>query len=194
MKKTDYYQILDLKRDTTEEEIKRAYRRLAFQYHPDQNPMDEEAEEKFKEISEAYTVLGDPEKRRVYDHYGYVGFRNHYTSDDVFNGKAGFFHGRGNPFFFGRGCRKWGGSWRKCSTNHSNPDNANPGDNTVYSIDITHEEALHGSERLIRARTASNDVLYRLTIPAGIKNGTTIRLKNENHASSDLHIKIHVKE
>ena len=194
MKETDYYHILALKRDTTEEEIKRAYRRLAFQYHPDQNPMDEEAEEKFKEVSEAYTVLGDPEKRRVYDHYGYAGFRKHYASDDVFNGTSGFYRGRGNPFFFGRGCRKWAGAWRKCSTGHSNPHNGKTGEATVYSIDITHEEAVHGGERLIRARTEWNDVLFRLTIPAGIKNGTTITLKGENQASPNLHIKVNVKE
>ena len=188
MKKTDYYQILDLNRDTTEEDIKMAYRRLAFQYHPDQNPMDEEAEEKFKEISEAYTVLGDAERRRVYDQYGYTGFKKNYAADDL------SYFDRRNPFFFGRGCKRWAGSWRRCSTDHGNPDNIRPGEKTVYSIDITHEEALHGTARLVRARTASNDVLYRLTIPAGTTHGTTITLNGENQASPNLYIKVHVKE
>ena len=167
---------------------------MAFQYHPDQNPLDDEAEEKFKEISEAYSVLGDAERRRVYDQYGYTGFKKHYASDDLSYTSSGFYSGRRNPFFFGGGCRKGAGSWRKCSTDHGNPHNANHGDKTVYSIDITHEEALCGTARLVRARTAYNDALYRLTIPAGTTHGTTITLKVENQASPSLYIKINVKE
>jgi len=72
----DYYAILGVPRNATQEEIKRAYRRLALKYHPDKNPGDKEAEEKFKEISEAYEVLSDPEKRAIYDSYGYSGLRS----------------------------------------------------------------------------------------------------------------------
>uniref|UniRef100_A0A7V4N2M8 Chaperone protein DnaJ n=1 Tax=Thermodesulfobacterium geofontis TaxID=1295609 RepID=A0A7V4N2M8_9BACT len=72
----DYYTILGVPRDATQEEIKRAYRRLALKYHPDRNPGNKEAEEKFKEISEAYEVLSDPEKRAIYDAYGYSGLRS----------------------------------------------------------------------------------------------------------------------
>jgi molecular chaperone DnaJ len=72
----DYYAILGVPRDATQEEIKRAYRRLALKYHPDRNPGNKEAEEKFKEISEAYEVLSDPEKRAIYDAYGYSGLRS----------------------------------------------------------------------------------------------------------------------
>lgn len=72
----DYYAILGVPRDATQEEIKRAYRRLALKYHPDRNPGNKEAEEKFKEISEAYEVLSDPEKRYVYDTYGYSGLKS----------------------------------------------------------------------------------------------------------------------
>ena len=67
----DYYKILGVPRNATQEEIKKAYRRLAMKYHPDRNPGDKEAEEKFKEIAEAYSVLGDPEKRKKYDQYGF---------------------------------------------------------------------------------------------------------------------------
>ena len=72
----DYYAILGVPRNASQEEIKRAYRRLALKYHPDKNPGNREAEEKFKEISEAYEVLSDPEKRAIYDNYGYSGLRS----------------------------------------------------------------------------------------------------------------------
>ena len=86
----DYYQILGVPRNATEEEIKRAYRRLALQYHPDRNPGDKEAEEKFKEIAEAYEVLRDPEKRQLYDLYGQegvkrTGFSGFRTVEDIFS-------------------------------------------------------------------------------------------------------------
>ncbi len=72
----DYYQILGVGRNATAEEIKKAYRQLALKYHPDRNPGDKAAEEKFKEASEAYEVLRDPEKRRLYDQYGHEGLRD----------------------------------------------------------------------------------------------------------------------
>lgn len=72
----DYYAILGVPRNATQEEIKRAYRRLAMQYHPDRNPGNKEAEERFKEISEAYEVLSDPQKRAIYDREGYAGLKS----------------------------------------------------------------------------------------------------------------------
>lgn len=71
--KRDYYEILGLSRDAGDAELKKAYRRLALRYHPDRNPESPEAEEKFKEASEAYAILSDPEKRRAYDRYGFAG-------------------------------------------------------------------------------------------------------------------------
>ena len=76
MAKRDYYEVLGVKRDTSQDEIKRAYRRLAMKYHPDKNPGDNAAEAKFKECAEAYEVLGNPDKRRKYDRYGHDGLRD----------------------------------------------------------------------------------------------------------------------
>ena len=73
MAKRDYYDVLGVARSATDEELKKSYRKLALQYHPDRNPDDPDAEEKFKEASEAYAVLSDPEKRRAYDRFGFEG-------------------------------------------------------------------------------------------------------------------------
>src|SRR5712664_4364030 len=74
--KVDYYDVLSVSRDASDSELKTAYRKLAMQYHPDRNPGDAASEEKFKECSEAYSVLSDPEKRAAYDRYGHAAFQN----------------------------------------------------------------------------------------------------------------------
>src|ERR671926_1566766 len=73
MSKRDYYEVLEIKRTATEQEIKSAYRKLAVRYHPDKNPGDSEAEEKFKEAAEAYSVLSDADQRARYDRFGHAG-------------------------------------------------------------------------------------------------------------------------
>ena len=83
--KRDYYEVLGIQKGATEEEIKKAYRKMAKKYHPDMNPGDKEAEKKFKEASEAYAVLSDPEKRRQYDQFGHAAF------DGTGGGASGFF-------------------------------------------------------------------------------------------------------
>jgi len=117
--KRDYYEVLDVPRDSTKEDIKRAYRKLALQYHPDRNKSPD-AEDKFKEISEAYAVLSDDEKRRQYDQFGLNGISGRYTWEDIFRG-ADFdsifrdlgFGGFGSifdMFFGGRARRRYGPS------------------------------------------------------------------------------------
>mgnify|MGYP000311040920 CR=1 FL=1 len=82
--KKDYYEILGVPRNATKEEIKKAYRKKAFEYHPDRNPGNKEAEEKFKEAAEAYAVLSDDEKRRIYDQYGHAGLRGGVGGSETF--------------------------------------------------------------------------------------------------------------
>src|SRR4030065_2136199 len=110
--KRDYYEVLGVPRESSKEQIKDAYRKLAMQYHPDRNKASD-AEEKFKEISEAYAVLSDDEKRAQYDQLGHAGFDQRYTQEDIFRGAdfdsifrdmgAGFGLRDGFSFFFGGG-------------------------------------------------------------------------------------------
>jgi len=85
MTKEDYYNILGVDKNADKKEVKKSYRKLALKYHPDKNPS-KEAEEKFKEISEAYAVLFDDEKRKMYDRYGHAGIDQQYSAEDIFKG------------------------------------------------------------------------------------------------------------
>jgi len=103
MEKRDYYEILGIERNASAEEIKKSYRRLAFSYHPDRNPGDQESEAKFKEAAEAYEVLRDPDKRRLYDQYGHEGLQG--AGFHGFRGFEDIFSSFGDIFedFFGFG-------------------------------------------------------------------------------------------
>ena len=114
-KKRDYYEILGVNKSATPEEIKKAYRKVAIQFHPDKNPGNKEAEEKFKEAAEAYEILSDSEKRTRYDRFGHSGgaggFGGHHMNmDDIFS-QFGDIFGGGSPFdsFFGGGGGGGGG-------------------------------------------------------------------------------------
>lgn len=93
--KRDYYEVLGLQKGASEEEIKKAFRKMAMKYHPDKNPGDKEAEEKFKEVNEAYSVLSDPDKKSKYDRFGHAGV------DPNGMGGAGGFGGFGGAGGFG---------------------------------------------------------------------------------------------
>src|SRR5690242_9487144 len=145
MAKRDYYAVLGLEKGASEEEIKKAYRRLAVKYHPDKNPGDKAAEENFKELGEAYEVLNDPQKRAVYDQYGHAAFDR--RAGGGF-GRAGGFH---DPFevfreVFGGGSifeDLFGGGGQ------SDPHQSQRGDDLRYDMEITFEEAAHGCEKEI---------------------------------------------
>jgi molecular chaperone DnaJ len=135
MSKRDYYEVLGISRSASGEEVKKAYRKLAFQHHPDRNPNDPEAEQKFKEAAEAYEVLSDPDKRSTYDHFGHEGLSGnghggfgsaHDIFDafsDIFGDFFGFSSGRGR-----RGPRPQAGA------------------DLRYNLTISFEEAVKGTE------------------------------------------------
>jgi molecular chaperone DnaJ len=137
MHKRDYYEVLGVARDAGDEQIKKAYRKLALKFHPDRNPGDKEAEENFKEASEAYEVLRDGEKRQIYDRFGHeglagTGFRGFTGFDDIFSSFGDIFED-----FFGFGRRSGGRS------------RARQGANLRYDLELSLEEAFYGKEEEI---------------------------------------------
>ncbi|MFQ6082315.1 MAG: molecular chaperone DnaJ [Candidatus Aminicenantia bacterium] len=145
IKNKDYYQILRVSHDASSEEIKKAYRQLALKYHPDRNPGNKEAEEKFKEAAEAYSVLIDPEKRRIYDQFGLAGLRG-----EEFTGFSGFNSTIFQEFedilgeFFDFGFDIFGTRpKRKKYYSHKGRD-------LWIELEVTLEEAFHGTEKEIK--------------------------------------------
>ncbi len=140
--KRDYYEVLGVSRNADEKEIKRAYRKLAKKYHPDMNPGDKEAEAKFKEATEAYTVLSDPEKRRTYDQYGHAAFENGGAGQG--GGFGGFdFNGADMGDIFGDifGDLFGGGRSRRANNGPMR------GANLRAVVHITFQEAVFGCEK-----------------------------------------------
>ena len=138
----DYYDILGVGKDADEKELKKAYRKLAMQYHPDRNPDDPDAEAKFKECSEAYAVLSDPEKRQIYDQYGEEGLKGQggfgaggFDLNDIFSHFGDLFGGMGFGGFGGFG----GG----------NPGGPERGEHLRADLEITLDEAVHGVQKEI---------------------------------------------
>jgi molecular chaperone DnaJ len=157
MEDKDYYKILGVSRDATEEEIKRSYRKIAMQYHPDRNPGNKEAEEKFKIASEAYEVLSDPEKREIYDHYGIEGLKG--TGFTGFRGFDDIFSAFGDIFedFFGFG------------TTYKRRTKARPGADLRYDLKISFYDAAFGKETEIEI---PKEVLCDICNGTGAKPGT----------------------
>src|SRR6184192_3572972 len=142
MSKRDYYEILGVNRTAGDEDIKKAYRKLAVKYHPDKNPGDKAAEEKFKELGEAYEVLSDPQKRAAYDQYGHA----------AFDRRAGYSRGGGfhDPFEVFREVFGGGSIFEDLfGGGRSDPSQPQRGDDLRYDMEITFEEAARGCEKEI---------------------------------------------
>ncbi len=143
MAKRDVYEILGLDRNTSQAEVKKAYRKMAMKYHPDRNPDDQTAAEKFKEANEAYEILSDPEKRKRYDQFGYEGVSG--QGPGGFGGAGGF--GGGFEDIFGDIFDMFGGGGGFSSSRRRGP---RKGADLKYEMTITFEEAVFGAEKTIK--------------------------------------------
>jgi len=188
--KRDYYEVLGVDRNVSQSDLKKAFKRLAIKYHPDKNPGNKEAEDKFKEAAEAYEILSDPSKRTTYDQFGHQGvnssfgqsgFRN-VDINDIFNNIFGGDEIFGDIFgdIFGGGMRR--GPRR--------------GRNIQMSLDLSLEDAVFGKSIEITLPNTRKKV--SVNIPAGVDTGNKIRLSGEGEPSQyggehgDLFIVINV--
>lgn len=210
----DYYKILGITRSASKEEIKKAYRKLALKYHPDRNKDDKGAEAKFKEMSEAYAVLSDPEKKKQYDMFGAEGFQRRYSQQDIFHdvdfgslfrefgfggggrgqnifgnifgGAGGKTHFRGGPSF-GSG---FGGF-------EDRPQPAK-GQDLIYELTINLEEAATTTYKDISYQPGAPHEKLSVKIPAGISTGKKLRLRGKGRPgvhggpNGDIYIQVKV--
>ncbi len=198
MAKKDYYELLGVKRGAPGDEIKRAFKKLARKYHPDVNPGDDKAEDRFKEISEAYAVLSDKEKRRKYDAMGHAAFSGGspwgelgapQNVEDILR-EFGIGDIFGSIFGGGRGGRGQGGSgfWGS-----SRPQGPAKGADVNYSMEIGFDDALKGMSTTITVPKIEikNGSMHRGTeriqvkVPPGVSNGSKIRLAGKGEPSPD---------
>jgi DnaJ-class molecular chaperone len=208
VKYTDYYASLGLEKEASDKDIRQAYRRLAKDYHPDTHPGDVVAEERFKAITEAYEVLGDPQKRSRYDQLG-INWQNFAEFADSF--EAGRKHKHrveydsqifDLPFsdffetFFGE---QAGGLWSKHADQmgHEPPlhlrgeeNNNTPDSDISYTAQVTLEEVLAGTKRRIQLHEDQELKTLEVKIPAGVKEGSKVRIGS---ASGNFFLEIHLR-
>jgi len=216
----DYYKILGLEKAAAAEEIKKAYRKLALKYHPDRNPNNKTAEDKFKQVSEAYAVLSDPEKRQQYDQFGSAEqFRQRYSQEDIFRnfdlndilrgfgfsfGGAG---GGGRVYTSGgrrRTYRQMDGDpfadlFGRGGAPYGGPTVPRAGQDLEYNLSITVEESVFGAEKKLALQKEDRSEEISFKIPPGIANGKKLRLAGKGAPSpsggppGDLYMNIQIQ-
>lgn len=209
MSKKDYYSLLNVSRTASADEIKKSYRKLAMQYHPDKNPGNKAAEEKFKEITEAYEALSDPKKRDMYDQFGHAGAQG-FGAGGFGNAGGGGFEGfksqggAGDPFqdIFGDmfGDIFSGGK----TSSSSRTKRPAKGTDLRYTLNITFEDAAVGTEKVIsfmRQRgNKEESAKLSVNVPAGVKEGQRLKLTGEGDSGpnttgpGDLYVIVNLQE
>jgi len=220
MPNKDYYKILGLNKSTSPEDIKKAYRKLAMKYHPDRNKSNKAAEEKFKEISEAYAVLSDSEKKKQYDMFGAEGFQQRYSQDDIFSNfdfsnifkefgfgniggwKRGGGSGIFNHIFSGASRRSSYGAqsdpYSSIFTNFGGRTGAFKGQDVIYELPLHLQDIIKTEQKTISYNLGGINQQIKVKIPAGIADGKKLRLAGkgqpgpEGGPSGDLYIKIKI--
>ncbi|BAC91055.1 DnaJ C-terminal domain-containing protein [Gloeobacter violaceus] len=206
MEYRDYYEILGVPKSADEQQIKSTYRKLARQFHPDLNPGDKQAEEKFKTISEAYEVLSDPSKRSRYDQYGrywqQAGRSGGTPAGGAAPAGAGVGGFEGFDFDFSRfgsfdefidslmGNLRGSGGERAARANVRTTQRPGRSEDVEMSLELTLEEALNGTKK--RVRTATGKVV-EVNIPAGVHEGTKVRVAGEGSGRGDLFLVVKLK-
>lgn len=200
----NYYEVLGVPKTASENDIKKAFRKLAMQYHPDRNQGDKKAEEKFKEVNEAYAVLSDTKKRKEYDMFGDRQFHQQYSQEDIFRGtdfssifrEFGFGGDAGDIFstiFGGAGGRRGGFQGGR---GFGGPQK---GQDVEYPLELGFMEAYKGGERPINFRLSDGtERSFTMRIPAGVTDGTRLRVAGKGAPSptggpaGDLHVVVSV--
>lgn len=198
----DYYKTLGVARDATADELRKAFRKLAMQHHPDRNPGDKAAEERFKEINEAYAVLSNPEKRKQYDTFGAEGFGQRFSREDIFSGfdfssifeDLGVRLGAGGSVFdalFGRaaggsrGGRGARGQWGAGPRGFGGAGASAAGPDTTADLMIGFFESIRGGERVVSVPGPDGGrEQVSVRIPPGISQGKKLRVRGKGQPSS----------
>ena len=191
----DYYKILGINRDAKEEEIKKAYRSLVLVCHPDRNPGDQEAEEKFKEVTEAYEVLSNREKRAQYNLYNVL-HHGEGRSEFVFTPRFSRAKSDLSRGYFRRGKR--GGRGRRCRMARSFFDaDSFPGWNRhsqqtelLYDLPLTASEALAGAEKEIFIKGPRGIQRLRVGLPPSLKDGTVLDIEGFSVGKVNLRLRV----
>lgn len=176
---SDYYKALGVDKKATPDEIKKAFRKLAVKYHPDRNPGDKSAEDKFKEINEAYAVLSDPKKKEEYDTFGSNGFHKQYSQEDIFRnfdfGNVYKDMGAGTTGGDDIFSRLFGGAFARGGRGGFRPG-PQKGTDLEMETDVSFRDAAQGAEKVVAFRRNGKREELKVKIPAGVNNGSKIRI------------------
>ena len=201
MAETDYYKILGVNKTASEDDIKKAYRKLAMKYHPDHAKGDKSSEEKFKKISEAYAVLSDKEKRKQYDTFGSAGFQQRYTQEDIFRGSDfesilnELFGGAGSPFGTGSRMGFSFGGGSPFGRYQRQQQAQTKGADLEYELPLSLQEVAKGTQKVVSFQYKSRSEKITVKIPKGMISGKKLRIAGKGEPSpyggpaGDLYIK-----